>query len=293
MSRQGRDIPTALAGGCLIGDGAIGTQLQAAGLGPGNCAEEWNDSHPEVVAQVARSYAEAGADIVTSNTFGGSPSKLAAMGLDGRCEELNARGVRLARGAVGEGVFVAGGVGPSGLVLEPYGDAPVGVVREGFLRQIAGLLAGGADCILIETMMDLAEAVAAVEAAHEAGPGLPVYCTLSFQENGRTVFGVDPAGAARVLEDAGVDGMGLNCGVGSAQAVGTVEVFVRATELPIIVQPNAGLPRLVGGRTVFDETPDEMALNARLFRDLGARWLGACCGSTPDHIRAIAQAVGA
>lgn len=291
MNPGGRDIRATLERGCLVGDGATGTQLQAAGLVSGQCAEAWNLSHPEAVAAVARAYAEAGAGVVTSNTFGGSPAKLASSGLEARCEELNALGVRLAREAVGEAVFVAGDLGPSGQLLEPYGDMPLAEARAGFIRQIAGLSEGGADCILIETMMDLTEAIIAVEAAREAAPDLPVYCTLSFQENGRTVFGVTPEQAAERLAEAGVDGMGLNCGVGSVQAVGVVEAFVRATPLPVIVQPNAGMPRLVDGVTVFDETPEEIAANAKRFRDMGARWLGACCGSTPDHIRAIAQAV--
>lgn len=273
-----------------MGDGATGTQLHAAGLAAGQCAEGWNESHPEAVRSIARSYAAAGAAVVTSNTFGGSPAKLAAFSLAPRCEELNCLGVRLAREAVGDSVLVAGGVGPSGQLLEPYGDTAPAAAKAGFARQVAGLREGGADCILVETMMDLAEAVAAVEAALEAAPDLPVYCTLTFQENGRTVFGATPEEAVRRLTDAGVAGVGLNCGVGSAQALPTVEAFVRATALPVIVQPNAGVPRLVDGSTVFDETPEEMAANAKRLREVGARWLGGCCGSTPDHIRAIARA---
>ncbi|MBD3174771.1 MAG: homocysteine methyltransferase [Armatimonadia bacterium] len=291
MDSGGRDIKAALARGAIIGDGATGTQLQAAGLSPGDCAEEWNETHPDAVRMVYASYADAGSQVVTSNTFGGSPAKLAARGLDARCEELNALGVRRAREAVPAGAFVAADVGPSGLILEPYGETPVAEAKAGFARQIRGLVEGGPDCILIETMMDLAEALAAVEAAREVAAHLPVFCTMSFQVGGRTTFGVDVPTAAEALSGAGVDGLGLNCGLGSGEAIAMVESLVAATDLPVIVQPNAGMPRLENGETVFDETPEEMAGNARRFRELGARWLGACCGSTPDHIRAMAQVV--
>jgi 5-methyltetrahydrofolate--homocysteine methyltransferase len=291
MGETARDLRAALAARVLVGDGALGTQLQAAGLVGGQCAEEWNVANPDTVARVTSAYASAGADIVSTNTFGGSPARLAAHGLADRCEELNEAGARIAREAVGDGCFVVGSVGPTGLILEPYGDASVGEVTSGFCRQVSALATGGIHGILVETMISLEEAVAAVEAAREAAPHLPRFCTMAFQAEGRTSFGVTIERMVAALEGAGVDGLGLNCGTGTREAIPLVEEICRRASVAVVAQPNAGLPRLVGGQAVFDETPEEMAGGALRFVAAGARWVGGCCGSTPDHIAAVVGAV--
>lgn len=291
MSTPRGDIRARLSEGILIGDGATGTQLHAAGIGTGDCAEEWNVSHPDVVRRVAAAYAGAGADVVLTNTVGGSALKLAAYDLAGRCEELNEAAARLAREGGGEGVFVVGSVGSCGEVLEPYGDLSPDAARASFARQVEGLVAGGVDGILVETMISLEEALAAVEAIASVAPGLPRFVTMTFDASGRTSFGVSPEQAVRELEAAGVDGVGANCGLGSRETLPIIEVFLAHASVPVIVQPNAGLPQLLGGKTVFPETPEEMADHARRFAALGVRWIGACCGSTPEHIRQVALAV--
>jgi len=291
MNRDWRDIRQALAESVLIGDGAFGTQLHAAGLGPGACAEEWNASRPDAVLAVTAAYVSAGANIVTTNTCGGSALKLAAHGLANRCEELNERAATLAGQAAHGRAFVVGSVGPSGTIIEPFGDTTDVEARESFARQVRGLRAGGIDGVLVETMFSLEEALAALAAAAEAAPDLPRFCTMTFQPEGRTSFGVAVDRAVAALEDAGAAGVGLNCGTGSEQALPMVERFCELASVPIIVQPNAGLPELVNGKAVFSETPEVMAAQALHFRDAGARWIGGCCGSTPAHIRAMAQAL--
>ncbi len=291
MSAQRGDIRERLRTGILIGDGATGTQLHAAGLTPSDCAEEWNVSHPDAVRAVAAAYAGAGADVVLTNTVGGSPLKLASYGLQDRCEELNAAAAHRAREGAGETVFVAGSIGSTGELLEPYGDLAPEAAVEAFARQAAGLVAGGVDAVLVETMISLEEALAAVEAIKQVAPTLPRFVTMTFDASGRTSFGVSPEQAVEALEAAGVDGLGANCGLGSRETLPIIERFLARARVPVIVQPNAGLPQLIGGKTVFPETPEEMAAHARRFAEIGVRWIGGCCGSTPEHIRQAARAV--
>lgn len=260
-------------------DGGMGTMLQAGGLEAGQCPEKLNLTAPERIFAVHQAYIRAGADILTANTFGASRRKL---GEDPAA--CIAAGVRLAREAAGEDAYVALDVGPLGGMLEPYGDMTFQDAYEQFAEIMdAG---AGADLVLIETMSDLLEAKAALLAAKER-TGLPVFVTMTFGEDGRTFLGVDPATAAVTLTSLGADAVGLNCSLGPKEMGPSLEAMAAATHLPLLIQPNAGIPRLVDGATVFDVGPEEFAACARGFLDAGAAILGGCCGTTPAHIQAL------
>ncbi len=283
------DIERRLGREVLIVDGAMGTMLQRMGVPPGHCNEQLNLVEPELVAEVHRSYVLAGADCITTNTFGGSRAKLAAWGLADAMEDINRAGVRIAREAGAQHVLAD--VGPTGKVIEPLGAATFEEVYADLRDQIAALASAGPDAILIETMTDIAEARAAVLAAREVCD-LPVFVTVTFGLAGRMeLSGTDPATAAHILEAAGASAVGINCGLGPEQTLPIVEDMARVTALPIIVQPNAGLPRLESGATVFPGTADEMGAYAARFVDAGAALIGSCCGSTPAFTVEIADAV--
>lgn len=280
------DIARRLGRDMLVIEGAMGTMLQRSGMPPGVCPELLNVTDPETVAEVHRLYVLAGADCVVTNTFGGTRVKLAEHGLADRVEELNRAAVRLARAENPQHVLAD--VGPTGLVMEPLGAATFDEVFALFAEQIEALVAEDPDAILIETMTDVAEARCAVLAARSVCD-LPVFVTCTFGESGRMdLSGTDPETAAVVLEAAGADAVGMNCGLGPEQMFPLLERMARATTLPLVVQPNAGLPRLdASGATVFPGTPDEMAYWAGRFRDIGANLIGSCCGSTPAFTGAI------
>jgi 5-methyltetrahydrofolate--homocysteine methyltransferase len=278
------------AGPTLVGDGATGTLLMARGLPAGRPPEEATLHHPDWVADVARGYAEAGADVVETNTFGASPIKLALAGLGRDIERVNRDAVRLARTGAGAGRYVVASVGPCGRLLEPWGDAAPAAVHAGFLAQVAILAAAGVDAVFIETMTDVEEAKLAVRAAKEAALDVPVAAMMTFERTPggfRTIMGTSVAEAARALEDAGADAVGSNCGNGIADMVEVAREFRGVTALPLVIQPNAGLPRAQEGRLVYDETPEAMAEEARALVALGVELVGGCCGTTPAHVRAL------
>jgi 5-methyltetrahydrofolate--homocysteine methyltransferase len=283
------------AGEVLIGDGAWGTLLMTRGLQPGEAPEVLNLSRPEVLEQIARLYLEAGADLVTTNSFGGSPARLRRYGLDGRTEEINRAAVEAVRRAVGGRACVSASVGPSGHVLKPYGDGDPAEIGAGFERQIRALAGAGADLVCIETMIDLAEAVLAVRAARAVAPALPVLATMTFERSRRgffTVMGASVEQAARELGESGADILGSNCGNGSEVMVEIAREFRVRTGRPIAIQPNAGLPEPRGSETVYPETPEFMAEQAKALVRAGVSIVGGCCGTTPEHIRALRAAVG-
>ncbi len=277
----------------LASDGAMGTMLQEAGLTDGGSPELWNVERPEEIEKILESYASAGASFITTNTFGGTRGRLGMHGLESRVAELNKAGAAIARKVADRhpGVFVMGDIGPSGDLMEPMGTLTLDSGKELFAEQIRGLVAGGVDAILIETMSDLGEVEAAVNAAHEVAPGLPVIVTLSFDTNLRTMMGVKPAAAVTQLAAMGVRIIGANCGRGVDEMLLIAKELVgaRPEGVFIITQSNAGLPKLQGDVFIYDGSPEDMADYARQMVELGINIIGSCCGSTPAHTRAIAS----
>jgi 5-methyltetrahydrofolate--homocysteine methyltransferase len=274
--------------GFLICDGAMGTTLSAAGHEPGRSLELLNVEQPDLVRAAHRAYVDAGAEIIETNTFQGSRPVLERHGLGDRTRELNAAGALLARQAAGDSVFVAGSIGPTGKILEPYGDYPEEAVRAALAEQAEALAEGGVDFLIIETFTALEEIRAAILGA--AATGLPIAASMSFDPSGRTAFGVTPEAAARELQAAGALVVGANCGtISSMEMVDIIAKFRSATEGPLIAQPNAGRPQRTSSGTLYPETPEMMAEAAERFRELGVAIIGGCCGSTAAHIAAIAE----
>ncbi len=283
------------SGAPIVGDGAIGTMLFERGLATGACPESVTLDHPEWLVEIAESYLRAGAEILTTNTFGGSDLKLVPYGLQDRYEEINRRGVELLREVAGKRAYVAGSMGPTGKLIKPYGDTDTEVIEASFLRQAETLIAAGVDCVFVETMMDLAEATVAVRAVKQLSPSTPVAVSMTFDATSSgffTIMGVSVDAAASGLTDAGADAVGSNCGNGSETMVEIARAFRAATDLPLIIQSNAGLPQVVDGKTTYPETPAYMAQQARELLALGVAIVGGCCGTTPEHIREIGRAVG-
>jgi len=275
----------------LILDGAMGTMLQARGLRPGQSPEELNLTMPDVVASVHREYVEAGADIIITNTFGGSRFKLAHFGLEDRLAEINGRAVEIARKVAGDKAYVGASIGPTGQFVEPVGEVSFDDMKAAFREQAEALIAAGADLISLETFLDIKEIRAAVIAIREISSDIPIIAMLTFDDNGRSVLGTSPEAAAITLSAAGADIVGSNCGLG-VDGIHDILVKMRSvTTLPLISQANAGLPQLVDGETVFPGTPEEMtAYHDRLIA-LGTRVIGGCCGTTPAHISAMKEAL--
>jgi len=280
----------------LMLDGAMGTQLQARGMGSGECPEQWAREHPIDLAAIHAAYVEAGADILLTCTFGGSSLKLSRAGLAGETEAVNWALARVARDAAPDAILL-GDMGPCDEMIEPLGDKTPDEVRRSFVRQAAGL-ADVVDGFLIETMSDVNETVLAIEAVRQTVPGKPILASMTFKKdfNGRTfhtIMGVDPEQAARRLTEAGADAVGCNCGYGIDDMIDIVSQMAAATSAPIVAEPNAGMPRLVGDRTVFDQTPEAMAAKVAQLVSAGARIVGGCCGTTPEHIAAMKAAIDA
>lgn len=280
----------------LLGDGATGTQLQLLGLAPGVCGELWNADQPDLVQLVHRAYLAAGADLLTTNTFGGTSYVLARHGAGARVRELNLAGARLAREIAGDRAWVLGDIGPFGGMLEPLGEATADEVAVAFRQQAAALLDGGADIILVETMSDPAEAVIAVQAARAAGAEC-IIATFTFQRSAagyRTMMGTAIAEALPAVIAAGADVVGANCGTELSlddYVKLTAELAAHAAGRPVIVQPNAGSPRLVDGKIRYDESAAQFAAVVPRFITVGARIVGGCCGSTPEHIVAMKKKI--
>jgi 5-methyltetrahydrofolate--homocysteine methyltransferase len=277
----------------LLADGGMGTMLMNAGLLFGDPPEQWNvlpDKRQHVRA-IHRGYLDAGAQIILTNSFGGTPFRLKLHNLQGQTFELNRAAAELARAEAGERV-VAGSIGPSGELFEPMGALTYDAAVEGFAAQVAGLAAGGVDVLWIETMSDLNEVRAAVEGARRAAPNLPIVATMTFDTRGFTMMGVSPAEAVEALGALGLAAVGGNCGNGPAEIEAVIYAMHEARpDIPLIAKSNAGMPEIVDGQAVYSGTPDVMADYARRVRAFGATIVGACCGSTPAHIRAMHQAL--
>ncbi len=278
----------------LLCDGAMGTQLMLAGLEQGNCGEAWNLTQPERVLAIQRRYVEAGADCIITNTFGGSRIMLNRHGQADDVAPINQAGVEIARRAFGgkEG-YVLGDIGPFGGLLEPYGDFTEAQVRSAFEEQAAALVQAGADAIIVETQTSLEELLIAIASSQKAGApciiGSMAYDVTLDGSTFRTMMGVEPERAAEFMEEHGAHIVALNCGTGMdmVRARAAVERYRSVTSLPLMVQPNAGKPRLVNMKVVYDETPEQMAGEMMPLLEAGANIVGSCCGSTPDHTRAF------
>jgi 5-methyltetrahydrofolate--homocysteine methyltransferase len=275
----------------LVLDGAMGTLLQERGLPPGGCPEEMNLAAPEVVVSIHAEYAAAGADILVANSFGGNRAKLAHYGLEGAVDEINRRAVELARQAAEARLFVGGSIGPTGRFVEPIGDAGFDEIVDIFAEQIAALADGGADLITFETFLDIRELRAGIIACHDVCD-LPIIAQLTFDAAGRTVLGTPPAAAAVTLDALQVDVIGSNCGLGIDGIYDVLTQMRQVTPRPLIAQANAGLPVLKNGQTIFPGTPAEMTAYHERLIALGVRVVGGCCGTTPEHIRAMRAALG-
>ncbi len=289
MSRQERitQFDRKLRESFLIKDGAMGTLLSAAGHGPGRSLELLNVEEPERVQAAHRAYVQAGADLIETNTFQGSRPALERHGLADRAAELNRAGAALAREVAGEAILVAGSIGPTGRILEPYGECPENAAQEAFAEQAAALAQGGVDVFVVETFSALEEIRLAIAAAAETA--LPVVASMAFDPIGRTSFGVAPRQAAEQLAMGGVAAVGANCGtISPLEMVDILAGFKDATSLPLTAQPNAGRPQQTESGVTFPEDPGPMADAAERFRELGVAIIGGCCGSTPEHIAAIA-----
>lgn len=271
-------------------DGGMGTLLQDSGLEDGNPGELWNLENPEAVRAAHTAYADAGSRILTTNTFGGTRPRLDMHGLGDRLTEVNRNAARIARSVADpRGLLVAGDLGPTGELLAPLGAMSPEEAQAIFAEQLAGLVEGGIDLVLVETLSDLGEADAAIAAAREVAPDLPVVVTMSFDTNVRTMMGVRPGDAVTHLAAAGVDAVGANCGRGpeEMELIAAEMVAARTGDVLLVAQSNAGLPQVVGDHFEYDATPDDLAAHAQRLADIGIDLVGGCCGSTPAHIAAM------
>ena len=289
MTRTERFLAQLRKGKVLLADGATGTMLQRQGLEPGQSPEAWLFEHPDRIRELHRGYLDADSDLILTCTFGGTRYRLQGSGLADRVVEVNRRAAELAREVAGE-TFVAGDMGPTGQLLAPLGPLSPEDVATAYANQAQGLVEGGVDFLLIETMSDLGEAKAAVQGARRV-TDLPIFTTFSFDTHGRTMMGIRPAQVAQEMAPL-VVGVGANCGQDPAEYVQFMQAMRDAADGSILwAKPNAGLPHVVGEDVIYDATPDYMAQVARDLRDAGARIIGGCCGTTPEHIQAMAQAL--
>jgi 5-methyltetrahydrofolate--homocysteine methyltransferase len=273
-----------------LADGAMGTMLQTMGLKPGESPDSWSIRNPEAILTVHRAYAEAGAEMLTACTFGANRIKLSHYGLAKEVAPLNAAAVNLARQAGGDRILVGGNLGPTGKLIRPLGELSFEEVFDVYAEQVVALTEAGVDYFILQTMIDIQEMRAALLAAKQYGR-VPVVCQMTFEASGRTVTGTDPATAAVTLESLGADMVGANCSLGPDQLLPLIEKMVAATSLPVCVRPNAGMPTLQDGRTIFPLSPEQYAAWVPRIVDAGVTAIGGCCGTTPTHIAAVRDAL--
>lgn len=281
--------------GPLLADGAMGTMLFEAGLQFGDPPEAWNLMHPDVIRSIQRAYLEAGSQIILTNTFGGSRFRLQMHNLQNRVDELNRTAAILLRAeveAAGGQALVAGDIGPSGEILAPLGTLEFNEAVDGFAEQAAALIAGGVDVIWIETMSDLEEVHAALDGVRRVAPDFPIITTMTFDTHGHTMFGVSPEKAIRTLSGWGAAAIGGNCGNGPEEILAVIQKMHAAMpEVTLVAKSNAGIPQLIKGKSVHSASPADMAQCALDVHRAGARIIGGCCGNTPAHLQAMAEAL--
>lgn len=275
----------------VIFDGAMGTMLYNKGVFINQCYDELNVRAPDLVRDVHAAYRDAGAEALETNSFGANRLKLAAYGLESQVGEINRAAARIAREVAGEDLLVAGAVGPLGVRLEPFGPTSRLEAREIFEEQMRALKEGGADCFIVETIGDLDEMAEAIAAARAVDPSMPVIAQMTIGVDGLTPFGASPEDVARALDTLGADVIGLNCSVGPQAILEAIERMAVVTTRKLSAQPNAGMPRDVGGRSMYMASPEYMATYARHLVQAGARVVGGCCGTTPEHIKAMVEGI--
>jgi len=282
------------SGNILISDGAWGTFLHQLGLGVGECPEIWNLTNRDKVLSIARSYIDAGSDMILTNSFGGHPLRLEHFGFKEKAFEINKAAAEISREAAGDNHFVLGSMGPCGFILMMQEKSEEEVFN-GFAVQAKALYEGGADAICVETMTAIDEASLAIKAAKESTP-LEVICTFTFDKTMqgyyRTMMGVSPEDMIGAVKEAGADIIGANCGLGIEQMIEVVQA-IRETDktTPVLVHANAGLPEVIDGKTIFPQTPEIMSAKLQQLIDAGSNIIGGCCGTTPEHIRAFASVI--
>jgi len=280
----------------LLLDGAMGTMLQAYGLKSGECSEQWNISHPQVVQKIHQEYIKAGADIILTNTFGANRIKLKSFGREDDILKINKIAVSIAKGVIDkEGslekrIFIAGSVGPTGKILEPYGDLKVSEVYRNYKEQAVILEKAGVDLIILETFYDLEEIKTALKAVKE-NTDLMVIASMTFDKNLKTIYGIDPERAVMVLENEEADGVGANCGTGPEVLYKVLKIMKKASKTYLIVEPNAGMPELIKDKVVYPASLKIMADYTEKFVKLGLNLIGGCCGTTPSHIKAMSDKI--
>lgn len=282
------------SGRILISDGATGSNLQQRGLPNGKSGEAWVLENPQAVQQLEEDFIAAGAEILLTCTFGASRIHLQAMGLEAESEQINRTAAALAKKAAGKtGAFVAGSIGPTGQMLDPYGPLAPEAAEAAFAEQAGWLVDGGVDLLVIETQFDLGEAQAAIRGVRSV-TDLPLVCSFSYDRGTRTMMGVSPTKAAKALNDAGIDLIGINCGRSLEDNLAALKELKTVTPLPIWFKPNAGLPQIDdAGNAIYATTSEQMAAGVPDWIAAGARVIGGCCGTSPDHLAEIARAVQA
>jgi methionine synthase / methylenetetrahydrofolate reductase(NADPH) len=277
----------------VVFDGGVGTYLYEKGIYINTCFDELNLTNPDIVSEVHRDYVAAGADVIETNTFGANRFKLAPHGLEPKVFEINLKGAQLAKAAAGGEVLVAGSVGPLGVQIEPLGKLSYDEARDAFKEQVRGLLEGGVDLIVLETFPLIAELDQAIRAVKELDKDIPIMAQVTINDDGNLLSGATLESFVRGVEKTGVDTLGLNCSVGPRAMLDALETLKTLTGMPLSVQPNAGLPQNIGGRNIYMTSPEYMAEYAKRFIQTGATIVGGCCGTNPEHIRAIRRAVRA
>jgi 5-methyltetrahydrofolate--homocysteine methyltransferase len=283
-------IINSMANNIVVLDGATGTELQKKGLPAGECPEQWCLNNPQVIKDVHSSYADAGAQIVYSCTFGANRFKLQQYGISEDVRRINSKLVSLAKQACGKKTLVAGDIGPTGLFIEPFGPLSFEEAVDAFKEQVRGLIDGGCDLIVIETMIDIQEARAALIAVKEIKDIFTIV-SMTYEKDGHTLGGTDPIAALITLQSLGADAVGCNCSTGPEKMLEFIAAMKPYATVPLVAKPNAGMPRLEGGKTVFDMDAKTFASYGRKLAAAGANMIGGCCGTTPVHISKLAKAV--